>query len=271
MNKSFCAAAAAMVLAVSAAHAEDDTDIDVFGPGNRSSVAVFAAGSGFQADEVLHATGQKAGGVRTHDNTLSVSGIWAINDRFNLYAALPWTVGNDSTLTFGSMWQSQQHTGLGDALLLSAWLWGDAHGNGFKLAGSVGTQRHAGYRPTPQVQLQPQYRVDEQLLLGAVIGTRDVEGYGGTPYLSLELAWRPAPAWSVLPRIGVARYAATNGYGSFDDRWAGLSVTHHLDSQWSVTGGATWRSQSDRTTAHYVNDLDNGRGWSAELGVRRAF
>jgi hypothetical protein len=265
------ALAAACLSALAAAHA-DDTDVDVFGPSSRSSIALFDVASSYHADEVLDATGQTQGALKTHDNMAVLQGVYALTPRVNLVGALRSHLSNDQSFSFGPFAGSTQNTGIGDSLGASAWVAGHPAQRGFAVAASVATARDPGTDARFSMQAQPQYRIDDSWLVGGAIGVQDLPGYGGgNAYASLHVGWRPTARWSVVPSLSVYHYVAAHGYGSFDNRELGVSVTCHVDKHWAVSAEAMWLDQSDRTTDVFANDLRNGRGASGDVGLRYSF
>ena len=136
----------AFLLASSAAWA-DDGDVDIVGPTGRSSIAITDANFNYRNDQILQGTSPQAGDVHQTENTLTISGIYAVNDRVSISAALPWNLSNSYTFNWQGTSQTTNNTGVGDALGVSAILLNNT-GQGFKLVGSVGTDRSAGFGAT---------------------------------------------------------------------------------------------------------------------------
>jgi hypothetical protein len=258
------------VLLVSSAAKADDGDVDIVGPTGRSSIAIADANLNYRNDQILQGMSQQAGDGHQTENTLTVSGIYAVNDRVSVSAALPWNLSDSYTFNWQGNSQTTSNTGVGDALGVSAILLNNI-GQGFKLVGSIGTDRSAGFGAAYYAAIQPQYRFDNNLLLTSNFGMQHQTGYNASEYVNLNLLWRVTPSLSIVPSIGLMHIEGTNTYSGYYSRTAELAATYHVNYNWAVSASATWSEQSTQTTDTYSNDIANGRYYNFAIGARRWF
>jgi long-subunit fatty acid transport protein len=248
----------------------DDGDVDIVGPTGRSSIAVTDVNYNYRNDQFLQGISQQQGDGHQSGNTLTISGIYAVNDRISVSAALPWNISDSFTFNWQGTSQTTNNTGVGDALGVSAILLNNT-GQGFKLVGSIGTSRSPGFGAAYYAALQPQYRIDSDLLLTANFGVQHQTDYTGSYYANLNLLWRVTPSLSIVPSIGLVYTESADTYSSLYSRSVELAATYHINPQWAASASVTWTGQSTQTSDFYSNEITNGRDYKVAVGLRRWF
>ena len=271
LNSKFYVPALALILAASQA-AADDMDVDVIGPSTRSSVAIADNDYHYSANQRSNQSGLIEGNVKQSINTLSVSGIWALDPQLNLTWSLPYALHNSTTSIWQATVQRSGQTGLGGALGISATFYEASNApQGFKLTAYAGLDNEKSENALYFGMIQPQYKFSDQFTLASSLGQQHESNGLNDEFLNLNLIWHVSPALTLTPSANFVHYEAFDTYSSVNRIGLGLSATYHLDRTWSISAQASYASLSDQVTHYYINDLTNTSAYNVKAGIRYRF
>ncbi len=221
----------------------DATGRAPLGMNKRSSAGLFLLSSRYQYDSLVLLTT-----TRTDRKALIASGSWAVSERFNLDAVLPYWTTNDTALYAGGvqLLPATTNRGAGDLTLRARYaLLPEA--NGFALVGRAGLTTTDAKTNNLDVfaELQPLWRLSGGVVDGSVASLTAGVAHGSKTSsrqsLAASISLPAATNLSLTPALRLARYNAANGFSSYTSANLGVTAAYWLsrDSYLTATLSAT--------------------------------
>jgi hypothetical protein len=257
----------------------NDEDVLTVGPNGRSSIGFTtsyktASYNTTSYDIYGPFSSLSSGRVENSATSVTLTGIYAINNRLSLVGSIPWLFNNQYSSTFlGTTSTFRIPNQLEYSVGASALLWGNVEKTGFRLSGYVGTSHATPNRGTTYTaSVTPQYWISNSLGFSANLGVlKPPEGLYKTGATSqLTIIWRATSNLVFTPSISASYFPANYGFPTFQSRHLGTGATYTFDRNWAIYTTASVGTRPAQTTS-FGTTSDNFRDKSISIGVRHSF
>jgi hypothetical protein len=259
----------AVIFQVSPCNA-DDQNVTVVGPTGISSVGVSMGYSRFQYD--VRNRGTFIGNATETDNSVSISGSLAINERLSINASVPWIFNQRySSNFFGNSFTNERPNDTGYSIGVAALLLGAVERSGFRLTGHVGTQRlnqSEGF--VYNSSLSAQYWKDPSLGASLLVGAEKVSDYPASVYSQITVIWRTTPRLTISPSFGYSYLPFRDALSSTRAMYIGLGASYAVDKDWTIFARGSGGVRKPQYT-YYETGYEHIRYGDFSLGVRKSF